>query len=678
MTAIVEDRPWDFSHVLDLVNSLSFKPDSSPPLHHSKDDLALKVDVKDDEPDAVPLALGDFGKLWEYLGSPRIEAPQPSALSVQSPESSEVEASDTFLVADDLSVKKVADSAKLERKLKKQQRREGKEKRKAAAQQARQSSSEERLGDDVSDGSIPDTPSLTKTQRKKANRKARRLKEAAAAEARLAAKIAARAVYESEADCIARKPSSLMASVDAPVTPTNKRYNLRERDASGKAVTANPSDPLLEAVGKIDVATEADVANTPAPKEAIVTHSVPSIPPIALKGPSSPVVNAARQKGYSSDYGAIYGRNARHLTPPAPWTSKGTKQLPLATHPMSDSEVRRTSAQPPKKAISTLKLVPSSVHPPSHAVTKPVSSKPKGPTNQNLVPPKTKAAHTILPLVTGSWEDRHWALLTKLLGDFQDDRKHLLSPMNLTTHNNDPKGIHVFVEASNIFIGFHDQLKRVRGFHPQMQIPHVAMSFDALALLMERRRPVAKRVLAGSTPHLPAFDKVAAVGYECSILEKVYKARQLTERQIYFKEIDRARNRKRAKAPPANNVSALTGGYTSGSGSGSETTAPQYAKAAMIEQGVDEILHLKILESVVDTDEPGTIVLATGDAAQAEYSEGFMAMAHRALKKGWTVELVSWSANISAMYTRKDWMEAWSGRFRIVYLDDYAEELLDM
>ena len=131
---------------------------------------------------------------------------------------------------------------------------------------------------------------------------------------------------------------------------------------------------------------------------------------------------------------------------------------------------------------------------------------------------------------------------------------------------------------------------------------------------------MAKRVLVGSTPHLPTFDKAKAVGYECSILEKVYKARELTERQIYFKELDQHqavyRNRgKRAKAPPANNVATLNGGYGSGDGSGSETNTPQYAPARMIEQGVDEILHLKILESIVDTDVPSTIVLATGDAA---------------------------------------------------------------
>lgn len=280
----------------------------------------------------------------------------------------------------------------------------------------------------------------------------------------------------------------------------------------------------------------------------------------------------------------------------------------------------------------------------------------------------------------------------KILQDFFQDMKYLVNPMNLTTHNNDPKGIHVFIDASNIFIGFMDQLKRSRNIHPMARVPQAHLSFDALALLIERRRPVAKRVLAGSTPHLPAFDKAKAVGYECSILEKVYKARELTERQIYFKEQDRLRYGRSTKAPPPSNSVALVQGSQSssppsfsmipghggGSGSGSETNAPQYAPAAMIEQGVDEILHLKMLESVVDYDEPSTMVLATGDAASAEYSPGFMAMVERALKKNWTVEIVSWSKNINGLYKRPEWTNHWGERFKIIYLDDYAEELLDM
>jgi hypothetical protein len=214
---------------------------------------------------------------------------------------------------------------------------------------------------------------------------------------------------------------------------------------------------------------------------------------------------------------------------------------------------------------------------------------------------------------------------------------------------------------------------------------------------MERRRPVAKRVLVGSTPHLPAFDKAKAVGYECSILEKVYKARELTERQIYFQTTDRygrPKSLQGAKASPAKNglnglpngstpTSGAMNGFVSGS-SGSETATatpsktPQFAPPRMIEQGVDELLHMKMLESVVDTDTPSTIVLATGDAAQAEYSPGFMVNVERALKKGWKVELVSWSKNISQAYKKRQWSEAWGRRFRIVGLDDYAEELLEM
>jgi hypothetical protein len=289
----------------------------------------------------------------------------------------------------------------------------------------------------------------------------------------------------------------------------------------------------------------------------------------------------------------------------------------------------------------------------------------------------------IEPMILRSGEDRHWALYLKILANFREDRKHLVSPMNLTSHNNDPNGIHVFIDASNIFIGFLDQLKKSRNIHPLQHVPDANLSFDGLALLIERRRPIAKRVLVGSNPRVPAIDKAEAVGYECSILEKVYKARELTERQIYFKEVEARRYGKvSAKAPPPHKIalagSVLSPGGGSGSGSGSETNTPQYAPAKMIEQGVDEILHLKILESVVDAEVPSTMVLATGDAACAEYSSGFMAMVERALRKGWKVELVSWSKNISSMYTRPAWSSAWGDQFRIVFLDEYAEELLDM
>jgi hypothetical protein len=94
------------------------------------------------------------------------------------------------------------------------------------------------------------------------------------------------------------------------------------------------------------------------------------------------------------------------------------------------------------------------------------------------------------------------------------------------------------------------------------------------------------------------------------------------------------------------------------------------------EQGVDEILQMKMLESLVDTKEPATIVLASGDAAEAEYSGGFLKNVERALEKGWHVELVSWRCGLSRDYRSSKFTTKWKGQFTIVELDDFSEELL--
>jgi len=45
---------------------------------------------------------------------------------------------------------------------------------------------------------------------------------------------------------------------------------------------------------------------------------------------------------------------------------------------------------------------------------------------------------------------------------------------------------------------------------------------------------------------------------------------------------------------------------------------------------------------------------------------------------GWKVELVSWSKNISQAYMKADFRLKWGEKFKPVFLDEYAEELLDM
>ena len=200
-------------------------------------------------------------------------------------------------------------------------------------------------------------------------------------------------------------------------------------------------------------------------------------------------------------------------------------------------------------------------------------------------------------------------------------------------------------------IGFHDCLKQSRDVPLSTRIRRVPMSFHSLSLVLERGRPAAKRVLVGSDK-FPTIQQAKRIGYETNILERVHKSKELTPRQKKFRN----------------------GGGTSGVSSGSETPS---RPEKWVEQAVDEILHLKILESLIDADSPGTILLATGDAAEAEYSGGFMKMVERALSKGWSVELYSFKMNTSGAYKRKEFRSRWGRMFKWVQLYDFVEDLVD-
>lgn len=256
---------------------------------------------------------------------------------------------------------------------------------------------------------------------------------------------------------------------------------------------------------------------------------------------------------------------------------------------------------------------------------------------------------------------RKESLMRKLNEQFIDDRPFLdsMSMKTFTSTDNTgmKEGIHVFVDASNIMIGFHDSIKLSRGLPLYYHLRRQPLSFDRLSLILERGRPTSKRVLVGSD-NIDAIEEARSIGYEINILNRVLKAKELTPRQKKF-------------SSRTNGNTSATANGTSG-GSGSETTT---AKEKWVEQAVDEILHLKILESVIDAKEPSTMVLATGDAAEAEYSQGFLRMAERALEKGWKVELVSFKKNMSGMYKRKEFRAKWKGRFNIVELDGFLEEL---
>lgn len=69
------------------------------------------------------------------------------------------------------------------------------------------------------------------------------------------------------------------------------------------------------------------------------------------------------------------------------------------------------------------------------------------------------------------------------------------------------------------------------------------------------------------------------------------------------------------------------------------------------EQGVDELLHLKIANCLLDYDPADNVlVVATGDGRVSSFGTGFYAQIERALIRGWKVELWSWKPTLNSTY----------------------------
>jgi len=99
------------------------------------------------------------------------------------------------------------------------------------------------------------------------------------------------------------------------------------------------------------------------------------------------------------------------------------------------------------------------------------------------------------------------------------------------------------------------------------------------------------------------------------------------------------------------------------------TTRPRWR-----EQGVDECLQLKMYQSVVGDGPPGTIVLATGDAAPSQFNAaGFPGNVKVALDRGWHVELYAWESGLSSGWKREFGTHE---RFSVRRLEMFAEDLV--
>lgn len=236
---------------------------------------------------------------------------------------------------------------------------------------------------------------------------------------------------------------------------------------------------------------------------------------------------------------------------------------------------------------------------------------------------------------------------------------------------NNKKPLHVFVDMSNIHIGFCNSWKISQNIPVEQRIRAPAFNFKVLATIMERNRTTKKKVLASSiASHVVSrvqwpqhFIDAEQQGYKTSILSRVQKVSPIKV------------GRRRKPSPHVPGAAQLANAITSGDESGEDVTRLGY-ETRNGEQGVDEILHLNMMNSILDDmREPGTMVLATGDAAQAEFSEGFLEYAIRALSQGWNLELVTWKRTISSAWVDPAFKNKFEGHFRIIYLDNFLEEL---
>ncbi|CZS98002.1 uncharacterized protein RAG0_06897 [Rhynchosporium agropyri] len=314
--------------------------------------------------------------------------------------------------------------------------------------------------------------------------------------------------------------------------------------------------------------------------------------------------------------------------------------------PSKTSTVHRSILCSPRRPV----FIPASVR-----AFEPISRPP--PASPKLFTDPT----TILPFLTLTAKEQKDKLIKKLDVHFAQEPSIPKALLRLGAI--DRSGIHVFVDLSNIMIGFFARIKQNRQIPREARIKQPPFAFHSLAMILERGRKVARRVLAGSTisnvysqsakrpPHL---DEAKNCKYEMNILERVSKPQSLTPNSM---------KKKRGTG---------SGYVTSGYSSASESVSINFKTQ---EQAVDEILQMKMLESLVDYEKPSTIVLASGDAAEAEYSGGFFATVERALSKGWKVEVVAWSQGVSQEYRRKGFLERWKSSFKFIDLDDYAEEL---
>ncbi|WYZ43054.1 hypothetical protein EsH8_VI_000753 [Colletotrichum jinshuiense] len=211
------------------------------------------------------------------------------------------------------------------------------------------------------------------------------------------------------------------------------------------------------------------------------------------------------------------------------------------------------------------------------------------------------------------------------------------------------EGFHVFIDGSNVSIGYYNTLKKILNMDRNENLP-ADFSLSALQQVLERDRPVVKRFIAGSRREEGSEPVYLQHAQQNGYATKVYS--------------------RVPKAPT----------YNPNSSSDSEDGYRGLRKMKMREQGVDEAIHLGMSDSIIDTiGNPGVMVVVTGDANQAEFSEGFRVYTEKALRNGWVVEVYSYGGSASGRWRDPSFLnnEEWAGRVSHHYLDSFVWDMRD-
>lgn len=191
--------------------------------------------------------------------------------------------------------------------------------------------------------------------------------------------------------------------------------------------------------------------------------------------------------------------------------------------------------------------------------------------------------------------------------------------------------------SSNVLFGLMNHIHKLdtRDLPPR----HLrTLSLPVLSLLLRRGRftPHGTLHLVASSPLHQNLDPLVRLGWEVSILKRV---------EVYEDEVLDSSASKMVAKPQQQSDLAKQGLLVGGGG------LRRYR-----EQGVDEILHLKLLQALnsshTPTAESSTIVLATGDAKGGQFNrDGFLGAVREAIKRGWAVELWSFSEGRTSLDT---------------------------